>query len=901
MSIRNLDALFRPRRVAVIGASHREGSVGTVVLRNLLEGGFEGPVMPVHPEYAEVQGVPVSPTIAELPEPPDLGVICTPPATVPGLVSELGAAGARAAVVLTAGMSRVPAEDGGTLEDAMLRAAREHQLRVLGPNCVGLLVPGIGLNASFAHTSALPGGIAFLSQSGGMCTAVLDWAKARGIGFSHFVSLGDSADVDVGDLLDHLGADPETHAILLYLEAIRDARKFLSAGRAAARTRYVLAIKAGRVEEGARAAASHTGALAGSDDVYDAAIARAGILRVFEIDELFGAVETLDRARPLRGDRLAILSNGGGPAVMATDYLAAEGGRLARLSDETKARLDAVLPETWSGANPVDIIGDARGERYATALTCLLEDPGVDGVLVLHVPVALVEPTEAARAVIEAIRESGSRRPVLTSWMGGDAVLEAREAFHEAGFPTYATPEHAVQGFLHLVRYRRNQELLMQTPAPLEEGGPPDVGDARETIEEAAREGREWLTEPEAKRVLAAYRIPVVRSEIARDPEEVSERAEALGLPVAVKILSPDVTHKTDVGGVALDIDTAEDAREAARTMRDRLARLRPSARLDGFLVQRMARRPAAHELIVGAATDPVFGPVVLFGQGGTAVEVIGDRAVALPPLNEALARALVGRTRVAKLLEGYRDRPPAKLEEILRTLVRVSNLIVDLPRVLELDVNPLLADDEGVLALDARIRIDVSEEGERPRPAIRPYPGHLAERVRLEEGREVLLRPIRPEDEPAHSAFHDSLAPEDIRFRHFGLVRELPHSALARYTQIDYDREMAFIATTEPSPDADAEEEPVTLGVVRGVFDPDNTRAEFAIIVRSSIQGLGLGRALLEKLIRYCRKRGTGEIVGHVLPDNRAMLGLARSLGFESHPDPEEGIVVVRLPLGSP
>ncbi|MGH7539471.1 MAG: GNAT family N-acetyltransferase, partial [Gemmatimonadota bacterium] len=579
------------------------------------------------------------------------------------------------------------------------------------------------------------------------------------------------------------------------------------------------------------------------------------------------------------------------------DYLAAEGGRLASLSHETRARLADVLPATWSGANPVDIIGDAGGERYAAALAALLADREVEGVLVLHVPVALVSPTEAARSVIQAVRASGSRRPVLTSWMGGDAVADAREAFHEAEIPTYATPERAVQAFLHLVRYRRNQELLMETPAPLEDGAPVDADAARRALAAARAEGREWLTEPEAKRVLATYRIPIVESEMARSPDEAAERAGALGYPVAVKILSPDLTHKSDVGGVALDLESPAAVREAARTMTDRLAELRPSARLEGFVVQRMARRPAAHELIVGAATDPVFGPVILFGHGGTAVEVIADRAVSLPPLNEPLARSLVRRTRVAKLLEGYRDRPPARLDEILRALVRVSQLVLDHPRILELDINPLLADDQGVLALDARIRIDLSEAGQRPRPAIRPYPKHLEERVRLGDGREVLLRPIRPEDEPAHRAFHDSLSDEDIRFRHFGLVREFSHTALARYTQIDYDREMAFIATERSRGEA-LDGGPTTLGVVRGISDPDHTRAEFAIIVRSSVKGIGLGRALLEKLVRYCRERGMREIVGHVLPDNAAMLGLAESLGFRARSDPESGVVVVRRVL---
>ena len=761
---------------------------------------------------------------------------------------------------------------------------------MLGPNCLGLLVPGIGLNASFAHAPAVPGELAFVSHSGALCTAVLDWARARGIGFSHFVSLGNSADVDLGDVLDYLGSDPGTRAVLLYIESIRHARKFLSAARATARNKPVVAIKAGRVAEGERAASSHTGALAGSDDVYEAALERAGILRVDEIEELFDAVETLARARPLQGARLAIVTNGGGPGVMATDSLVSGGGVLARLSEETLARLDQVLPASWSRADPVDIIGDASAERYTDAVRILLEAPEVDALLVMHAPTAVASGEAAAAAVIEAAR--GSRRVVLTSWLGREAARAPRRRFAEAGIPTYDTPGQAVGAFLHLVQHRGTLDSLMETPPSVPDEFAVDLERARKALERALAGGGGWLTEPEAKDVLAAYGVPIVETRVARDAEEAAARARELGFPVALKILSPDVVHKSDVGGVALDLEGPEAVLQAAHAMLQRVRSLLPEARVDGLTVQRMARRPGSHELIVGASTDPVFGPFLLFGEGGTAVEVIADKAVALPPLNLVLARRLVDRTRVARLLRGYRNRPPVDFEVLCRTVVKVAQITCDLPEVAELEINPLLADDRGVLALDARLRVAPATGAPHARLAIRPYPRELEEVSTIDTGRRVRLRPIRPEDESRHRDFFDRLSPEDVRFRFFHLVRRLPHSEMARYTQIDYDREMAFLAL-----DLTNGEEGDTLGVVRAVADPDGAEAEFAIIVRSDLKGQGLGRVLLAKMIRYCRERGIGAMVGRVRADNPAMLGLARSVGFGAQSgDGDEVEVRLRL-----
>ncbi|MCX5739937.1 MAG: bifunctional acetate--CoA ligase family protein/GNAT family N-acetyltransferase, partial [Proteobacteria bacterium] len=879
-------------------ASDRPGSVGGVVLRNLLRGGFAGPVMPVNPKHQALAGVLAYPDVKSLPKPADLAVICTPARAVPGLIAALGAAGTRAAVVLSAGLAQLHDGAGVSLEQRLLEAAKPHGLRVLGPNCLGLGVPGIGLNATFANIDALPGDLAFVSQSGAVCTVALDWACGSQIGFSHFVSLGDSADVDAADLLDWLGADANTRAILLYLESTGRARKFLSAARAAARNKPVIAIKAGRVAEGAHAATSHTGALAGADDVCDAALRRAGIVRVDRIDELFDAAETLARSRPLRGDRVAILTNGGGLGVLAADRVAASGGRLAALADATLAALDAALPASWSHGNPIDIVGDAPAARYAAALRALLDDPGIDVVFVVHAPTALANGADAARVVGAVLAEHAHEARVLTSWPGRVSAEPARRILRDAGVATYDTPEDAIAAFARMLAHRRNQELLMEVPPSQPIDFTPDIAAARQPIDAALAAGRSLLSEPEAKAVLAAFGVPVVETEIARDADEAVAIACRLGLPVALKILSPDVTHKSDVGGVTLDLETPEGVADAARAMRARLFAHRPDARPGGFTVQRMARRPGARELIVGAACDPAFGPFVLFGHGGTAAQVIGDRAVALPPLNASLARELVSRTRVAKLLDGYRNHPPADLDAVCNTLVQVAQILVDLPEVVELDLNPLLADEHGVLALDARIRIEAVAAGRGARAAIerlaiRPYPRELEETVALRDGSRVLMRPIRPEDEPAHQAMFASLAPEDVRFRFFNMVRELPHSQMARYTQIDYDRELAFVAVAV-GPSATNE----TLGVVRGIFDPDNVRAEFAILVRSDQKGRGLGYALLDKLVRHCRARGAREVVGQVLPDNRAMLELAHELGFKSRFLPGEGVVEVRLRL---
>jgi acetyltransferase len=891
MSVLNLDKMFKPESVALIGASTSKGSLGYVVMKNLLAGEFTGVILPVNPKYKNVSGVHAYKDVASLPVIPDLAVICTPAKTIPGIITELGERGTRAVVVLSAGLREKI--DEKTLEQHALDAAKPYGLRILGPNCVGLLIPSIGLNASFAHTNSLNGNLALVSQSGALCTTILDWAKSRGIGFSHFISLGDSADVDFGDLLDYLGSDQLTYGILLYIESVKLARKFMSAARATSRNKPVIVIKSGRVAEGAKAATSHTGALAGSDDVFDAAIRRAGMLRVYTINQLFDAVETLAHARRIKGDRLIILTNGGGPGVLATDDLIENGGRLADLSSETMQALNETLPPTWSKANPVDIIGDGGADRYVSTLRILLKDPNYDAILVMLVPAAVIDNKEVAKAVAEEIKKTN--KPIMTCWMGEDAVAEARVIFEQAGIPSYDTPDSAVRAFLQIMEYSHNKESLMETPPSITE----DLEQSRaiactcKIIKNALDEKRNIMTEPEAKNILAAYGIPVVETRIAKSDDEVLNVVDELGFPVALKILSPDITHKSDVGGVLLGIDSKQNLRIAAEEMLSRINKLQPNARIDGFTVQKMESRSGAYELIIGIATDPIFGPVVLFGHGGTSVEILNDKAVALPPLNMKLANDLIMRTRISKLLIGYRDVPAADLEEIKMTLVKISQLIIDNPEIIELDINPLFADSKGVVALDARIKIEVSDIKGSARLVISPYPQELEETVILDTGQEILLRPIKPEDESAHHDFLDKTDPKDIYFRFYRAANNFCHPFLARFTQIDYDREMAFIATIKGKNNKSE-----TLGVIRAIFYADNNEAEIAIIVRTDMQRHGIGKKLMEKIIQYCKARGTKRLTGQILLKNKAMIHLAEKFCFEVKRQTEKDIVVVSLEL---
>ncbi len=892
MSTRNLEYLLKPRSVALIGASQKPGSIGSVVAHNLFQGGFEGPIMPVNPKHRFIRGVWTYPDIGSLPETPDLAIIATPPDTIPGIIAELGQRGARAAVVISAGFAECRGDQGRQLQQAMLEAARPYTLRIVGPNCLGLLLPGLHLNASFAHRTPDPGRLAFVAQSGAIVTSIVDWAHSRGIGFSHLISLGDMADVDFSDLIDYLANEREARAILLYMESIRDARRFMSAARAASRVKPVIVVKAGRHPEGAQAAASHTGALAGTDAVFDAAFRRAGMLRVTSLQELFDAAETLAMGCHPQGERLAIMTNGGGIGVLAADAVVDAGGRLASLSDETLEALNRALPPTWSHRNPIDIIGDAGGERYAAALQAVANERSVDGILVLNCPTAVASSTEAAQSVIA--HASALPVPLLTSWVGEGAAAKARALFAQHHIPSYATPEQAVRAFMHMVNYQRNQETLIETPASIPEAFSTDPQKARAVIQQALAQGRDWLSEPESKEVLGAYGIPVVATRMAHTAEEAGALAAEMGGTVVLKVVSAEIIHKSDAGGVILDLSGEQAVRETAEAMQRRIAQAYPQARLSGFSVQPMIRRHGAHELIIGASEDPQFGPTLLFGQGGTAVEVLKDQALALPPLNMRLAHEVISRTRVYELLRGYRETPGANLDAIALTLIKVSQLVIDLPEIQEIDINPLLADEHGVVALDARMKIQPAEGSGTERLAIRPYPKELEELIPLGDGRTLLLRPILPEDEPSLQASFTKLTPEEVRFRFFIPMKTLSHVAAVRFTQLDYDREMGLILT-EPGIPGKTE----IFGVVNIIADPDNEHAEYAIIVRHDMTALGLGIFLMKRIIDYARNRGIKQLHGDVLRENRQMLKLCEVLGFtQARSADDPGLVQVTLTL---
>lgn len=886
MSIRNLDALFEPRSIALIGASNRAGSVGAVLARNLFGSGFDGPVMPVNPRETSIRSVVCYPSLDALPAVPDLAVVATPASGVPALVADLAQRGCRAAVVISSGFDAAGRR-------ALLEAARPHLLRVVGPNCLGVLSPPTALNASFAHLTPRKGDLAFVSQSAAMATTVLDWADVREIGFSHVVSTGDMSDVDIGDLLDYLALDARARAILLYLETVTDARKFMTAARIAARTKPVVVIKAGRGAGLQADLRPEIGGGRGADDVYDAAFRRAGMLRVDTLRELFEAVATLATGLRPSGDRLAVVTNSDAAGTLALDALSAFGGCLAELPEAAWSRLAPGLPGSPARSGLVKLAPDATADAYADTLAAILESGDQDAVLVMNCPQAIADGTEAARATVEAARKA-RRTPILTCWLGERAARTARRVFAAGNVPTYQTPDETVRAFMQLVTYRRNQDLLMQTPAVVAPFGV-DRAAVERLVGGALGEGRTVLTEPESKALLAAYGIATVPTEIAGDPAEAAALAARIGFPVALKILSPDIADKTDVGGVRLQLDDAASVREAGEHMIRTVAGRQPGARIDGFTVQAMVRRAHAVELRLGISTDPVFGPVIRFGQGGTAADILNDRAIGLPPLNAVLARDMIGRTKVWRLLQGYRERPPADAETIAATLVTLSRMAADIAAIAELDINPLLADGEGVVALDARVVLRAEPPAGSARFAILPYPEDLEREAVSRKGR-FRLRPIRPEDEPALVRMVELSDPEDVRLRFFAPLRRIGHAFAARLTQIDYSREMALVA--EP---AEPGAQSAILGVVRLIADPDGERAEFGIMVRSDQKGRGLGRLLMEAILAYARAQRVGTVHGEVLAENTAMLSMARRIGFRQkvHKD-DPGLRVLEFDLSA-
>jgi acetyltransferase len=896
MSIYGLTRAFTPQSVAIVGASPNRSSLGGAVYANALAAGFRGRIDPVNPKYDEIGGRRCVASVDQLDAVPDLVVVATPAPTVPAIIEAAALRGVGAAVVLSAGLGH----GEGSLAERMHKAARARGLRIVGPNCLGVIAPHAGLNASFAAVMPQTGSLAVISQSGAIAAAMAEWSMRHDIGFSAIASVGDQIDVDVGDLLDFFALDRHTHAILLYVESVKESRKFMSAARAAARVKPVVVIKSGRHDEGKRAAATHTGALAGSDAVYDAAFRRAGLLRVNDMDELFAAAQTLAYCRGVEGSRLAILTNGGGFGVLAVDSLVDQGYRPAELSASTMDRLNAAMPPIWSHANPVDIIGDADAARFTAALEALIEDPQNDAILVLDVQTALASSLDTAKAVRDVIVRERSHRlnpkPVLTSWIGAPEQVEA--VFRAARVPHYETEIEAIRGFSHLARRGELLQSLMARPAAAPDDFKGDERAVRAIVEAARSDGRDWLDPFETDAVLNAYDIPSVPLRKATDPAAAADAARAFiaqGQPVAVKILSRDIQHKSDVDGVRLNLTSEADVRAAAEAVIANARRLRPGARIDGVFVQPMITRPRARELITGLARDPIFGSVIVFGHGGIAVEIVKDKAIALPPLDEPRALDLIGRTRISRLIDAYRNVPAARRDLVARVLVRLSQLAADIPEILEIDINPLLADDAGVIALDARISIDPAPLAVgRPHHAhfaIRPYPKEWERTLTLRDGQRFSVRPVRPEDESLYEDFFRHVSPDDMRLRFFGLVKDVGHAFIARLTQIDYGRSIALLALDEGSG--------ALIGVVRLHADPDHRNGEYAILLRSDCKGIGLGWALMELIIEYARKEGLGRITGQVLRDNVIMLSMCRELGFEVTEDRDDrNLFVVSLDL---
>ncbi len=885
-----LTPLFNPKSVAVFGASNTPNSVGAVLFKNLKQSGFRGRLYALNPKHKRVQDTKAYARLEEINEHIDLAVIATPPHTVVDIIDDCGKHGVKAAVVVSAGF-REAGDAGANLERQVMSIADRHGVRILGPNCLGIISPNIGLNATFSGNNARIGKLALVSQSGALCTAVLDWAESNNVGFSYVISTGIGADISFGEILDFLVADPLTEGILLYIEGIRNARRFMSALRAAARAKPIVVMKSGRHEQGLKAAVSHTAALVGGDDVFDAALRRAGVVRVLHFSNLFAAATILSSGVRAQGDRALIVTNGGGPGVMAADYVADKNLLLAELSDDMLTALNAFLPPTWSHANPIDIIGDATPERYRDVIELCSKDPHADAIIVILTPQAMTDPEAVAREITAAHTDSG--KPMLTCWMGEDDVAAGREWFHRHGIPTFRTPEAAVEAFSFLVAHHRNQQLLLQVPEPVAHGDKPDIEGAAMIVKNVLKDSRRLLNATEAKALLAAFRIPIAKSIAARTPEEALTVAEELGFPIALKIDSPDITHKSDVNGVRLNVAGARQLRDAYQDLIDAVRTKRPDAEITGVLIEPMVHSPNGRELMIGMVRDPAFGPAISFGLGGTMVEVFADQAISLPPLNHFLARELIQSGRVARLLSDFRNLPAVNLDSIESALLRVSEMVCELPWLSEIDINPIIADENNAIVVDARMVVEPRAPlGEKyAHMAIHPYPKELCRVVQLTDGSDALIRPIRPEDAIIEKDFVNQLSDQAKHFRFMYALKEITPAMLSRFTQIDYDREMALIAVTE----SDGQER--EIGVSRYIKNPDGTSCEFAIVVDDEWQGKGVATHLLHYLIEIARQKGIRTMEGEVLHDNKDMLQLAETMGFgvERHADDPQIMKVTR------
>ena len=873
--MKNLEPLFNPKTIAVIGASNNKESVGYGVMNNLIGHGYDGVVYPVNPKRKSVQGVKAYPSISEAPDKIDLAIIITPAPTVPGIAEECGKAGVKGLVIISSGFKEA-GKEGLEMYSDLQKTIKKFDMSVLGPNCLGFLRPSLNLNASFSPQKALKGNIAFISQSGALGTAIIDWAYGQNVGFSYFVSVGSMIDVDYANLIDHFGKDPSTSSILIYMESISHARKFLSAARAFARTKPIIVLKSGKSSEGAKAALSHTGSLTGDDAVFDAAFKRAGIVRVGTIGELFDCAQTLSMQRRPKGNRLAVVTNAGGPGVIATDYLIAKGGVLAKLSSETIESLNAVMPSTWSQANPVDVLGDADERRYRGAVDLCLKDPGADAVLVILTPQTMTDPAVVAQSIVELSKVHN--KMILTSWMGESEVETGRGILKKGKVPIYAIPENAVRSFLNMYQYSRNIGLLYETPATIPHAFKPETQKNREMINGVLAEGRHILKEQEARELLVNYEIPVIKDILVKSPEEAVLAASQIGFPVVMKISSPDILHKTDVDGVKLDIQSQKKAKEAYQEILAGAKKHSPKAKIEGVIIQEMASKK--HEILIGSKDDPIFGPVIVFGMGGVAVEIFKDINIGLPPLNMALAQRLIEETKIYKLLKGYRNMEGVDIKAIQFLLYKFAYLIMDFPEIKEIDMNPIAIDERGSVVLDAKVVLDEEITKEQRRPydhlVISPYPREYVKKERLKNGKTVVLRPIRPEDEPLEAEMFTHFSKETQRFRFFTLIKDITHQLLIRYTQIDYDREMAIIAELTEN------RKKKMAGVVRLIADAYNETAEFAIVVADPWHSLGLGNLLTDYILKIARERGIKKVYANVLTDNYIMAHVFKKRGFK-------------------
>ncbi len=871
MSVYHLEKLFNPASVAVVGASEKEDSIGTAVMRNLIMGGYNGEVYPVNPGHHKLWDRKSYPSIDRLPRPADLVVVVTPIQTVPEIVGQCRQAGCGGAVIISAGGKEAGAS-GAQIEQAILAAAPIDQFRIIGPNCLGIMSVKAGLNASFASQMPKPGKMAFISQSGAICTSILDFSLKEHIGFSYFVSLGSMLDVDFGDVIDYLGGEPDVSSIVMYIENLTRIRNFMSAARAVSRVKPIIALKAGRTKAGALAAASHTGAMASEDAVYDVALKRAGVIRVKTFQELFDCAELLAKQPKINGPGLAIVTNAGGPGVMAADALTDYGVEPVRLSAETLTRLDAILPPHWSRSNPVDILGDAPPEKYRQVVDTLIKAAEVNGLLIMYAPQAMSRPDEVATAVIDVLRSRPV--PAFTAWMGGAEVEAGRDLFNRAGISTFDTPERAVRAFMDLYQYSRNIDLLQQIPPALPRRLSFDKPAAEGLIREGLQRENGILNEIEAKSLLTAYGIPVNRTLAAQDPAGAVSSAEEIGFPVVMKIFSPTITHKTDAGGVILNLASPTTVAEAFDIIMANCRAYDPQAEINGVTIQKMIPSPD-YELIAGVKHDKDFGPVLLFGMGGIFTEIFRDKALALPPLNRLLARRMMEETKVYGILKGYRSRPAADLTRLEEVMIRLSQLACDFPEIEAIDINPLFIVDRKPLALDARVIVAPSATKTPLHLVISPYPNSYEQLIRLKDVGELLIRPIRPEDAPLVVDLFNALSPQSIYFRFFSPLKTLPHHMLARFTQIDYDREIALVAVlTDNGRDR-------LLGVARVIPEHNQKQAEFAVLVADPWHGKGIGASLMKRCLEIARPFGFEKIKGIVLADNTKMLALGRKLGF--------------------